>query len=346
MLGLGRKGVKSGGSDVASPDLEAVERVLPDRERWEGFVKRLILCCGELELADGGGVAAHCVAVGCEAVGALERSRLWERLLPDGRKEREGFEDRLRVGLFMGGCLRTLLPLLCKVEVRVQGKVWEPFEDSLPDFVKSVGEGGEVEVEWRDREAHGGRVLTLASLFLGRREVVEVLTPVVAQEVFDCLRPGGDRGLFGTMMGDVGAVEEEVEVIDVAGVFIEGLRRVVLKGYLGVNRVPGEFFLCDDICFLAAPNGVNVVLRQLRKAGHDALGNRGKLYEALAEKGFLVGVKAGEMLTYKGVLRGSAWDGPLEIFGLPVATGVLWPEKVPEWMLEGKVILARKEEVV
>ena len=345
MLGMGRKREEAGSSSVAGPDLEIVERVLPDRERWEGFVKRVMLCCGELELADGGGVAAHCVAVGCEAVGALERSRLWERLVPDGRREREGFEDRLRLGLFMGGCLRTLLPLLCKVEVRVEGRVWEPFEDSLPDFVKGVGEGGEVEVEWRDREAHAGRVLTLASLFLGRREVVEVLTPAVAQEVFDCLRPGGDRGLFGTMMGDVGAVEEEEEIVDVAGVFIAGLRRVVLKGLLGVNRVPGEFFLCDETCFLAAPNGVNVVLRQLRKSGHDFLGNRGMVYEALAEKGYLVGVKVGEMLTYKGVLRGTTWEGALEIFGLPVASGVLWPDRVPEWMLEGKVMLTRKEEV-
>lgn len=344
MLGLGRK--KTAGADVEGPDLEAVERVLPERERWEGFVKRLMLCCGELELADGGGVAAHCVAVGCEAVGALERSSLWERLLPDGRKEREGFEDRLRLGLFMGGCLRTLLPLLCKVEVRVQDRVWEPFDDSLPDFLGAVAKCGEVEVEWRDREAHAGRVLTLASLFLGRREVVEVLTPPVAQEVFDCLRPGGGRGLFGTMMGDLGVVEEEEEAVDVAGVFVEGLRRVVLKGYLGVNRVPGEFFLCGDTCFLAAPNGVNVVLRQLRKSGHDFVGNRTMVYEALAEKGYLMGVRAGELVTYKGVLRGTGWEGALEIFGLPVATGVLWPGRVPEWMLEGKVVLTRKEEAV
>ena len=329
---------------LRGPDLEAVEKLLPERGWWEGFVKRVTLCCGELELADGGGmVAAWSVAVGCEAAGAFEKTRLWERLMPDKRRDKEGFEERVRLGLFFAGCLKALLPVLCTVKVKVGSEEWEPFVSSLPDFVGGV-KGEDVVVVWGEKEAHAGRILTLASVFLGRREIVELLTPVVAQEVFDYLRPGGNRGLFGTMMGDAGAVEETEEPVDVAGVFLEGLRRVVMKGYLGVNRVPGEFFVAGGTCFLASPNGVNVVLSQLRKAGYDFEGKRKMVYEALADRGFLVGFVEGGRLTYKGVLRGSKWEGPLEITGLPIATEALWPERVPEWIREGVVVLERKLE--
>ena len=344
MLGLGKKGNGASAGLKKGPDLEAVERLLPERGWWEGFVKRVLLCCGELELADGEGlVTERCVSAGCDAVGAFERSRLWERLMPAGRRQREGFEDCIKVGLFYAGCLRTLLPLLCSVKVKVGGSEWEPFESSLPDFLKTA-DGGDVEIEWVEKEVHAGRMLTLASLFLGRREIVEILRPVVAQEVFDCLRPGGERGLFGTILGDAGGVVETEERVDVAGVFLEGLRRVVMKGYLGVNQVPGEFFVAGGTCFLASPNGVNVVLSQMRKAGYDFEGKRKMVYEALAERGFLVGFEEGGRLTYKGVLRGSKWEGVLEIMGLPIATEALWPERVPEWMREGLVVLERKVE--
>lgn len=339
-----RKELAASDSGPGGPDLEAVERVLPERQGWEGFVKRLVLCCGDLELAAGGRVAAHCVAAGCEAVAALEKSRLWERLLPDGRRERRGFEDRVRLGLFFAGCLRTLLPLLCRVEVTAAGKVWEPFEASLPDFL-GCADGDGMAVRWRDGEAHAGRVLTLASLFLGRREIVDLLTPVVAQEVFDCLRPGGNAGLFGTMLGDAGAVAEAEAAVDAAALFLEGLRRSVGSGKVRVNRTAAEVFVGPVVCFLVAPHGVDLVLGYMkRKLGHDLNGNRIVVYEDLAAKGWLVDVEPGGLSTCRARLNGKGWRGTVEARGLPIATAAVWPGERPAWIAEGGVTVIRTGE--
>ena len=343
IAGLGRKR-PAANAGQPGPDLEAVERLLPDREGWEGFLKRVALCCGDLELPEGGRVTAHCAAAGCEAAAALEQSRLWERLLPDGRRARRGFEERVRLGLFFAGCLRALLPLLCRVEVTAAGRVWDPFAASLPDFLVGVAEEDTV-VRWLDGEAHAGRVLTLASLFLGRREIVELLTPAVAQEVFDCLRPGGSAGLFGTMLGDADTVAEEEEPVDVAALFVEALRRSVAKGALRVNRTAGEVFAGPEVCFLVAPHGVDLVLGFMRRRlGHDLNGNRIVVYEDLAAKGWLVDVQPGSLSTCRARLGGKGWRGTVEAKGLPIATAAVWPGETPAWIAEGGVTVVRTEE--
>ncbi|MDE0207424.1 MAG: hypothetical protein OXP66_15540, partial [Candidatus Tectomicrobia bacterium] len=182
------------GVPPVEPDLDALTALLSDRDGWERFVDRVVLCCGALPDPEGAAtLASRCVAAGCVAVPALERSRLWERLAPADRREREGFEDRVRLGLFFAAGLKYLLPLLCTVRVRVGKAEWEPFHASLGDFLNAHG-GSSAEVTWLDSPPHAGRILALASFFVGRQEVVEHLTPAVAQEVFDYLRPDGQRG--------------------------------------------------------------------------------------------------------------------------------------------------------
>ena len=127
MFGRGRKGSSAAVSAVG-PDFDALLAVLPAREDWERFVNRVVLCCGELPAPEGSTtLAAHCVAAGCAAASAVDKTRLWERLAPAERREREGFEARVRLGLFFAGCLKYLLPRLCTVRVRVGKAEWEPF---------------------------------------------------------------------------------------------------------------------------------------------------------------------------------------------------------------------------
>ena len=331
------------GSDLPGPDLEAVSALLPNRGAWGPFVNRLTACCGKLSDADGAmTLVAAGVAAGCEAVPVVDKTTLWHRLAPGERHEREAFEGYVRLGLFFAGCLKYLLPLLCTVRVTVNEAVWEPFHKTFDEFLSDQG-GPEPEVTWLESAPHAGRVLMFASFFLGAKEVVNDMTPVVAKEVFDYLRPEGNWGLFGTMLADAGQGIRQDEIVDVAAVFLDGVRRAVTKGFLRVNKVPGQLFVADGISFLVVPRGIQVVLEQLRRAGHDFSRNRILVYEALTEKGLLAGVKPGQMSTFKGVLRGKHWEGPLEIVGLPIATDALWSDGVPSWMVEGEVVLTRKE---
>ena len=134
---------------MAGPDLDALAALLPDRDGWQRFVNRVVLCCGDLPAPDGSAtLASRCVAAGCAAVPALEKSRLWERLAPADRRQRQGFDERVRLGLFFAASLKYLLPLLCTVRVQVGKAEWEPFHASLGDFLNAHG-GSAPQVTWR-----------------------------------------------------------------------------------------------------------------------------------------------------------------------------------------------------
>ena len=330
------------GSELPGPDLEAVAALLPNRAAWGPFVNRLAACCGRLPDPEGAmTLVAAGVAAGCEAAPVVDKTTLWGRLAPGDRDEREAFEDRVRLGLFFAGCLKYLLPLLCTVRVTVGEAAWEPFYKTFDEFLSDGG--SEADVTWLESAPHAGLVLMFASFFLGAKEVVDDLTPVVAQEVFDYLRPDGERGLFGTMLGDAGLGMRQDERVDVASLFLEGVRRGVKKGYLRVNEVPGQLFVMDGTSFLVVPRGIEIVLQQLRRAGHDFSRNRILVYETLTEKGLLVGVERGQMSTFKGLLKVKDGDGVLEMVGLPIATDALWLDGVPSWVSDRKIVLTRKE---
>ena len=328
--------VKDGpGASPAGPDLDAVLAVLPGRKGWERFVNRLVLCCGDLAAPDGAAtLASRAVTAGCEAVPALEQSRLWERLAPTERREREGFDDRVRLGLFFAASLKYLLPLLCTVQVRVNGAKWEPFYKSLPDFLNE--QVGTAQVTWEEAAPHAGRMLALASFFLGRQEVLEDLTPVVAQEVFDYLRPDGHRGLFGTILGDAGQGVEQVEAVDVAAVFLAALAQAVERKVLRLNtRVGGHVFVAPAFWLLTTPKGLDSVTTLIRSRlqgrRHDF--TRHEVFRALQSGGHLAGAGTGGSGTAAWVCEVDAedWDRPLELHGLPILAGALpvQPQAVP-----------------
>jgi len=346
--GRGKKG-ETAATAAAGPDLDALATLLPGREGWERFVNRVVLCCGDLAGPDGAAtLAAGCVAAGCEAVPAVETSRLWERLAPADRREREGFEDRVRLGLFFAAGLKHLLPLLCTVQVRAGKAEWEPFHASLPDFL-SEHDGSPPEVTWLDSAPHAGRVLALASFFVGRQEVVDYLTPAVAQEVFDYLRPDGDRGLFGTILGDAGQAVEQAEPVDVAAVFLAALAQAVERKVLRLNtRMGGHVFVAPAFWLLTTPKGLDCVTALIRSRlqgrRHDF--TRHQVFRALQSGGHLAGSGANGNDTAAWVCEVEAedWDRPLELHGLPILARALpvQPQAVPRF---GGTITLKKENV-
>ena len=315
------------GASPAGPDLDAVLALLPVRERWERLVNRVVMCCGDLTAPDGAAtLASRTITAGCEALPALEQSRLWERLAPAERREREGFDDRVRLGLFFAASLKYLLPLLCTVRINVNGEKWEPFYKSLPDFLKE--QDGTAEVTWEDGAPHAGRMLALASFFLGRSEVVEHLTPVVAQEVFDYLRPDGHRGLFGTILGDAGQAVEQAEPVDVASVFLAALAQAVERKVLRLNtRMGGHVFVAPAFWLLTTPKGLDCVTTLIRSRlqgrRHDF--TRHEVFRALQSGGHLAGPGTDGNGTAAWVCEVDAkdWERPLELHGLPILSCAL-----------------------
>jgi len=331
-----RKQKEAVANTLTGPDLDALAALLPARHGWEGFINRVVLCCGDLAAPEGDAtLASRSVAAGCEAVPALETSRLWERLAPADRREREGFEDRVRLGLFFAAGLKYLLPLLCTVRVRAGKAEWEPFHASLPDFLKEQ-DASQPEVTWREAAPHAGRVLALASFFLGRDEVVEHLTPAVAQEVFDYLRPDGHRGLFGTILGDAGQGVEQAEPVDVAAVFLAALAQAVDRKVLRLNtRMGGHVFVAPAFWLLTTPKGLDCVTAlirsRLRSDRHDF--TRHQVFRALQSGGHLASAGANDNGTAAWVCEVDAegWDRPLELRGLPILACALpvQPQAVP-----------------
>ena len=128
----------------------------------------------------------------------------------------------------------------------------------MPDFLNEHVEAPDV--TWRESAPHAGRILTLAAFFLRQKEVVEDLTPVVAQEVFDYLRPDGQRGLFGMILGDAGQGVGQEEPVDVAAVFLEALVQAVEQRVVRVNtRVNGHVFVTPAFWLLTTPVGLDCV---------------------------------------------------------------------------------------
>ena len=192
-------------------DFDRVPEFLLEHEKWTPFVTRLAVHCGDLPSPDGTGtLTTASVAAGCRAMAALDRHRRWEYLVDRGPDESLlHYKARLRLGLFFAGSLAYLVPLLCRVEVEVEGVLWVPVEESFTCFWRkwgvrtrgrSKGRASDIKVVWGHRALAAGEILVLASFFFTCREV-RYVWPAVARGVLDYILPG-EFGVFDVMLAE------------------------------------------------------------------------------------------------------------------------------------------------
>ena len=82
-----------------------------------------------------------------------------------------------------------------------------------------------------------------------------MLTPGIAREVLNFVRPDDPGGLFGMMMYDDGQLESVS--VDVAGVFLEALAECVEAGSVRLNtRANGHVFITPEFWLLTTPIGI------------------------------------------------------------------------------------------
>ena len=181
-------------------DFDRVPEFLLKHQKWTPFVTRMSAHCGDLHSPDGSGtLTTGSVAAGCRAMAVLDRRRDWEFLALRGADETLlHYKARLRLGLFFAGCLAYLVPLLCRVEVKVQGMTWVPVDESFTCFWrkcgvrphgKSKGKAPEVAVTWGYGAPAASEILVLASYFFTCQEV-RYVWPDVARGVLDYILPG------------------------------------------------------------------------------------------------------------------------------------------------------------
>ena len=198
-------------------DFDRVPEFLLEHEKWTPFVTRLAVHCGDLPSPDATEtLVTRSVAAGCRLMAELDRSRRWEHLVDRGADESLlHYKARLRLGLFFAGSLAYLVPLLCRVEVEVEGVPWLPVEESFTCFWrkwgvrtrgKSKGKTSDIRVVWGHRTLAASEILVLASFFFTCREVRYVWPPV-ARGVLDYILPG-EWGVFDVMMSDEGRQSE------------------------------------------------------------------------------------------------------------------------------------------
>ena len=192
-------------------DFDRVPEFVLKHEKWTPFVTRMAVHCGELPSPDGSEtLVTASVAAGCRAMAALGRSRRWEYLVARGPDESmQHYKARVRLGLFFAGCLAYLVPLLCRVEVTVEGVPWFPCEESFTCFWrkwgvltrgKSKGKASEIKVAWEYRALTASEILVLASFFFTCQEA-RYVWPAVARGVLDYILPS-EYGVFDMMMSE------------------------------------------------------------------------------------------------------------------------------------------------
>ena len=333
--------------------LEEVRKVLPEsdprgRYFWQSFVERIENRFAGLAGAEGiESFVRECVAAGCLAVPVARRNSLWEQNAPDAseRDARAVYELRIRLALFFAGCLRYLVHGAGRLRVRAGDREWYPIMDKGVSFAEfAAAAEGKVEVAWSKPAPDFGEAYFLASMFLPPEEAL-MLTPGIAREVFNYVRPDDPGGLFGMMMYDDGLLESVS--VDVAGVFLEAVGQCVEEGIIRVNtRANGHVFVTPDFWLLTTPIGLGDVRDHLRnrRQGRRYDFSRGQICRALSEKGCLVEDEGARRSNASWICMVDVvgWDRPLELHGLPIRAEVLPARLKAVGLFDGTVTLKRE----
>ena len=309
-----------------------VAEVLPQRRRdgryfWQGFAERLQ---GRFEglpaPEDGGLFVDECLKAGARAVPVMRQSSLWEQDAPDiSEKQARGvYELRIRLGLFYAASLRYLVQGVSRVRVTCGESEWKPVTEageSFKDF--AVRQDGVVEVSWSKAAPGLGQACLSVHVFMTAEEAL-LLTPELAEEVYDHACSVGPSGLFGLMLASDGQVEKTE--VDVARVFLQALGQAVEQKSVKVNtKMGGHVFITPEFWLLTTPVGLDCMTDMIRtrRGARRYDFTRHEVFEGLSEGGCLLGVVDGKA-TRHCVLKSRRWRKPLELHGLCIAAGVLF----------------------
>ncbi|MDE0205526.1 MAG: hypothetical protein OXP66_05815 [Candidatus Tectomicrobia bacterium] len=332
---------------------EEVAEVLPARDTdgtyfWERFAERIRhRFDGVPGTDDTGSFADECLRAGAEAVPVMRRNTLWIKGAPDSAntRARRIYELRIRLGLFYAASLRFLVQGVSRLRVRCGDAEWHGLtEEGQPFSEFAAGKEDRIEVTWTNSAPDFGKACLAIHVFL-RAEEALLLTPELAEEVYEHAGPDGPRGLFGMMLAAEGQADR-LEV-DVAGVFLEALAQCVDRGIVRVNtRASGHVFVTPEFWLLTTPIGLDCVKDHLRtRRGERRYDfSRERIFEALQAGGHLVEKEGSESGNAAWVCRLDVigWDRPLDLKGLLVRSASLpaQPNTVPPF--DGTVNL-RKE---
>ena len=311
---------------------EELAEVIPEpdtdgRYFWQPFAERLRRRFEGIPGPDGAGsFVEECLRAGASAVPVLRRNSLWEKDAPDrtSRRARRIYELRVRLGLFYAASLRSLVQGVARLRVRCGDAEWHGVtEEEQPFSEFASGREDKIEVAWTKAAPDFGKACLVTHVFFAPQEAL-LLTPRLAEEVYNHVSPGGPSGLFALML--VADGQSEKPSVDVGRVFLHALGEAVEQKAVKINtRMGGHVFITPEFWLLTNPVGLdcmNDFIRTRRGARrHDF--TRHDVFNALREGGYLVGVLKEED-TPRCVLRSRRWRRPLELRGLCIAAGVLF----------------------
>ena len=283
---------------MSKTGFEEVAEVLPERDTgggyfWQPFAERLQKRLDGLPAPEGNGLFVdECLRAGANAVPVVRRNRLWRQGAPDisEKRARGVYEMRIRLGLFYAASVRFLFQGMSRLRVKSGETEWKAVSEegeSFRDF--AARQEGEVEVTWTNSAPSFGKGCVLTQAFLTYDEML-LLTPELAEEVYEHAGPEGPAGLFGMMLAADGQAERLG--VDVAGVFLEGLAECVDQQIVRVNtRANGHVFITPEFWLLTTPIGLGYVrdhLRTRKDMGRRYDFSREEIYRALLAEGHLV----------------------------------------------------------
>lgn len=336
------------------PELDELEKMLPQRGSdgrffWQDYVDRVREHFdGVPSFDEGPSLVGECLAAGCRAIAAMDRSTYWERRAPPAseQKARAVFELRLCLGLFFAASLRCLTQSACRLRVKTGNAELQPLPGygmTFRGFVEA--HGGKPDVSWSEAVPDFGKVCLLTNSLFHIREATP-LSFDLAAEVHDYLRPQEPAGLFSGMLGDKGS--EENEAVDVAAVFLEALVNAVDGKSLRVNtRRMGHVFVNPVFWFVTYPAGVGDVARLIRQGllspRHDF--TRDQIVQALCSQGCLLGTGTEDAARAVRAceLDSDDWLLPLSLNGLLIRTRSL-PERGEAPLFDGTMTLIAPQE--
>ena len=330
---------------------EEVADVLPERDRdgtyfWQGFAERLRNRFEGLPGTDGtGSFVDECLTAGARAVPVIRRNRLWEKDAPDESSEvaRRIYEVRIRLGLFYSASLRCLVQGVSCLRVTCGEAQWQGVSEQGQPFREFVaGQEDKVEVEWTRSAPDFGKACLVTHVFFTAEEAL-LLSPALAEEVYNHVGPSGPSGLFGLMLVADGQAERPS--VDVARIFLHALGEAVGLKTLRVNTMMGgHVFITPEFWMLTTPRGLDCMIDVIatRRGARRHRFTRHDVYDALGSGGYLVGIAEGDN-TVPCALKSKRLRKPVDIRGMCIAAGVLFSARnVP--FFEGTVTIKEEKD--